>query len=468
MSEVITLIPSAKRLMESLRDIGYDATTAVADLIDNSIAANATEVAIDLVFEGVNSWVRVADNGTGMSEPILEEALRFGSRREYSANELGKFGLGLKTASLSQCRRLTVATRQAGSSDIEIRQWDMGHVEETDSWEALRLDSAACRPEWISPLERAPGTVVVWDQLDRMVSFKLPDGKAAHSALGRLCREIEEHVSMVFHRFLAGEARRRLPLTIRINSNTVKPWDPFARSEPLTQAFSSQTLRLRHGEQSHSVVIIPYVLPNETNFSSPAARDRAAGPNKWNHQQGFYIYRNDRMIQSGGWNRLRTPDEHTKLARIAIDFTSAADSAFGINVAKIRVLLPAGIRNELQAIASGVAQRADAAYRRNDAQVTPRRTDTGSRIDQSHRDSESTEHLGGRSSEVFGAGAKPSQHGDPTPTPPVGVSLADSVVRILMRELSDHPEALERVLRALGQEHADIRAAVVRIRAASA
>ena len=171
---------------------------------------------------------------------------------------------------------------------------------------------------------------------------------------------------MVFHRFLAGEARRRLPLRILINGNDIEAWDPFARIERATQALEAQPLRFQHEGQSHTVLVTPYVLPQEAEFSSPVAHARAAGPNKWNHQQGFYVYRNDRMIQSGGWNRIRTPDEHTKLARIALDFTSGADAAFGINVAKMRVLLPGEIRNSLNVIASGVVSRANAAYRRRD------------------------------------------------------------------------------------------------------
>lgn len=466
MPEAITLIPSAERLIASLRDIGYDATTAVADLVDNSIAADATTVAVDLAFEGPASWVRITDNGRGMSGDALDEALRFGSRRPYAANELGRFGLGLKTASLSQCRRLTVATRQTGQAQIEVRQWDMDHVERTDAWEALRLAADMCRPEWVEPLQRGPGTVVVWDQLDRMSSFKIPDGKAAHSALGRLCRDIEEHLAMVFHRFLAGEARRRLPLRILINGNDIEAWDPFARIERATQALEAQPLRFQHEGQSHTVLVTPYVLPQEAEFSSPVAHARAAGPNKWNHQQGFYVYRNDRMIQSGGWNRIRTPDEHTKLARIALDFTSGADAAFGINVAKMRVLLPGEIRNCLNVIASGVVSRANAAYRRRDEAPGARSAISGRAPVQRSPAHASSAAVSGRSalddSEPIRGEAALS------PARAVAGNPADSIVRILMRELSDEPEMLERVLTALGEEHPDIRAAARRARAATA
>src|SRR6184192_3049778 len=110
--DTVEVIPAAGRLVGSLRDMGYEFATAVADLVDNSIEAGATVVTVDIEFEGENSWVRIADNGAGMTSAALREAMRYGSSREYSANDLGKFGLGLKVASLSQCQRLTVASRR--------------------------------------------------------------------------------------------------------------------------------------------------------------------------------------------------------------------------------------------------------------------------------------------------------------------------------------------------------------------
>src|SRR5437899_2575141 len=107
------IVPSASRTVASLRDIGYDTPHAVADLVDNSLAAGATRVDVDLAFDGSESWVRVSDNGTGMDAAALLEAMRYGSERDYERDDLGKFGFGLKTASTSQCRRLTVASRRS-------------------------------------------------------------------------------------------------------------------------------------------------------------------------------------------------------------------------------------------------------------------------------------------------------------------------------------------------------------------
>lgn len=366
MAESLTIIPSARRLMDSLRDIGYELPAAVADLIDNSVDADATQVDVDVVFEGEDSWIRTADNGSGMPASRMNEAMRYGTDRDYDDADLGKFGLGLKTASLSQCRRLTVATRtNPRRREIEIRRWDLDHVMDEDRWQLFRLGTAEVRPEVVEPLQETTGTVVMWEQLDRVLDYKLPSGRAAETGLGAICRDIEAHLAMVFHRFLAQQARRSLPLSITLQGNPVDAWDPFARSESATQKLDRQTISLRHEGRTHAIRIQPYILPNQVQFSTTRAWELTSGPKKWNRQQGFYIYRGGRMIQSGGWNRLRTPDEHTKLARIAIDIPRGADHAFGINVSKMRVLIPTELRAELKAIASAVANRGQAAYRKS-------------------------------------------------------------------------------------------------------
>ncbi|HYF80531.1 MAG TPA: ATP-binding protein [Symbiobacteriaceae bacterium] len=367
MPRKVTVIPSAHRLIQSLRDIGYDLPTAVADLIDNSIAAGANEVRIDYEFEGLDTWIRIADNGKGMTPDVLDEALRFGSRREYDDDlELGKFGLGLKTASLSQCSRLTVASRPARASRASIRQWDLDHVKNTDAWELLRLNSRECHPEVTAPLRKSHGTVVFWERLERILGYELPAGKAAQNGFIRLLHELEEHLAMVFHRFLSGEAKRQPKLEIYLNSNKIEAWDPFARKEPKTHATRVHRIAFEHEGVKSSLRVQPYILPHESQFSSMQSFKAAAGPKKWNNQQGFYIYRNDRMLQSGGWNRIRATDEHIKLARIAVDFPPSADTALKINISKMGIIFPPEVRDELTEIVRETARKAEGAYRRKE------------------------------------------------------------------------------------------------------
>jgi len=356
------VVPSARRLIGSLRDIGYDLPVAVADLVDNSIAAEATVVRIDMRFAGKDSSIRISDNGIGMSERMLVEALRFGTRRSYGLHDLGKFGLGLKVASLSQCRRVTVASRSSSSGRIQLARWDLDHIEMTDRWEIIRPGSKDCS-DVTAPIHLGRGTVVLWESLDRVLRYKAREGRWAHEEFRRLEREVEGHLGMVFHRFINRDARRRARLVLYMNDRLIAPWDPFARQEPNTMVLTQQRLALIEGRGAHHIVVRPFVLPPEARFSTPQAHSNAGGPHRWNKQQGFYFYRNDRMIQAGGWSRLRTSDEHTKLARISIDFPPSSDDIFELNVSKTQVRIPRRLRPELGTIASTVARLAKEVYR---------------------------------------------------------------------------------------------------------
>lgn len=367
--EVDEVIPSARRLIKSLRDVGYNFTTAVADIVDNSIEAEATQIDIRVEFDGEDSWVRIADNGRGMTEEELLEAMRYGSEREYSEENLGKFGLGLKTASLSQCRRLTVASRNNSSSmNLVARCWDLEHIERENRWEVIRLNGTELEPGITEPLSGNAGTVVLWERLDRILGYKHPYGEPARKRLLTMCRELEEHLGMVFHRFLMGVEGSRVRMTV--NDNEVQPWDPFALNEPETRVLPRTEIQLEYAGIRGTILFEPYILPHKDDFTSPDAFKQASGPNNWNQQQGFYIYRAGRLVQSGGWCRLRTLDEHTKLARIALRFSPALDEAFKINVAKMHVQLPGQIKEEVKKLLEPTLKIAQETYRRTSS--TPR------------------------------------------------------------------------------------------------
>ena len=263
-----TMIPSAARLMTSLRDIGYDLPSAVADLVDNSIDAGATTVAIEVCRKGERSFIRIADNGRGMTERVLDEAMRYGSRRPYGDRDLGKFGLGLKTASLSQCRRLTVATKTTKAGRIRIRRWDLDEVRTRDAWELERLVPSECARYLVDPIRDAPGTVVLWEKLDRIVAYSRPEGEHAVRALEAMSQSIAEHLAMIFHRFLTGDTSDGRKLAILFNGEPLEPWDPFARGEHGTRKLSEQTLLIEFGGSTYEVPIRPYVLPGQVQFSS--------------------------------------------------------------------------------------------------------------------------------------------------------------------------------------------------------
>lgn len=373
MPSTVEVIPAAKRLVSSLRDMGYEFATAVADLVDNSIEAGATVVTIDIEFEGEDSWVRIADNGTGMTSAALREAMRYGSSRIYSGDDLGKFGLGLKVASLSQCRRLTVASRRNRERfEVSALCWDLEHIDRTNRWELVSVSEDKAGPSLFSPLRHSPGTVVLWQRLDRILGYEYPDGESARRRLASMSREVEGHLSVVFHRFLAGEVRGRPKLSIVVNGSRIEAWDPFARDEPATKSLEQVSIPVVHGGQRGQLLIEPFVLPHQGDFSTPENFKRASGPANWNQQQGFYIYRAHRLIQSGGWCRIRTTDEHTKLARVALRISPQLDDAFRVNVAKMRVQLPTGMRERIAEAIAPVTKIANDAYRRTAAQFEAR------------------------------------------------------------------------------------------------
>lgn len=362
----VDVTPSARRLTGSLRDIGYDFVAALADIVDNSVTANASAVDIEIVFDGAASYVLIADDGDGMTESDLNEALRFGTRREYELGDLGRYGLGLKTASISQCRRVTVATRRAlAHRRLAVKTLDLDHIDATDRWEVTEppTDSAVYRClEWLND---GPGTVVFWENLDRVLPDRRPEGGWARRRLKQLAERSREYLGMVFHRFLEHEVKRISPLTITVNGEKVQPWNPFAPLEDNRLELPAQSFEVSSGDLYGRVTLRRYILPPRDQFSSLAEFERMSGPLKWNRQQGLYIYRAGRLIQHGGWCGIRAADEHTKFARAALDFQTDLDVLFQINVAKMRVHLPPEVRTLLERPIHELAHRADGVYRRD-------------------------------------------------------------------------------------------------------
>jgi hypothetical protein len=368
MKQPIDVTPSASRLTTSLRDIGYDFVSAIADLVDNSIAAGATNIEVLISDGGGSPFVAVADDGGGMTTAQLREALRFGSRRTYLADELGRYGLGLKTASISQCRRVTVVTRSVpGTGRPRSLCLDLDHVEEVDRWEVQPPRRSELLRRVRAMLGNQPGTVVVWEELDRVLNTTRPDSGFARRKLSTLTAKTTEHLGMIFHRFLEGTALAMSTgvVHISVNGTKVKPWNPFAPEESNRLFLPPLTFEIDALGAIAPVHLERVVLPSRNRFSSAEEFERLAGPRKWTRQQGLYIYRADRLIQAGGWAGIRAADEHTKYGRAALYFHTTHDDLFQINVAKMRVALPAEVRAVLEKPLLELSHHADAAYRRD-------------------------------------------------------------------------------------------------------
>lgn len=358
--------PSAARLTGSLRDIGYDFPTAIADLVDNSITAGATRINVFTHFEPNGSYVLISDDGSGMSEAGLIESLRFGTRRGYKTNELGRFGLGLKTGSFSQCRRLTVVTRTSPKQRvIRVMTLDLNRIARSDSWEITANETSPAIERARSILRESPGTVVVWEDLDRVLPERYAETGWGRRRLRSLASRTADHLAMVFHRFIAGDVPGRGEVVICVDAEKLRAWDPFAPDEPERNVLKEQVFEVETDDGSSEVRFRGVVLPARDRFSSLEEFERMSGPLKWNRQQGLYIYRANRLVQHGGWSGLRGIDEHMKLARASIDFDTDLDEAFQINVAKMSVELPPVLRQMLERPVQELCVLADDAYRRS-------------------------------------------------------------------------------------------------------
>jgi hypothetical protein len=341
--------PRASAMIEALRGLGYSTATALADIIDNSVSANARNVTLAFGWAGDRSQVTVLDDGVGMDAAALDLAMRLGERSPLDLRkegDLGRFGLGLKTASFSQCRRLTVASARDG--EINCLRWDLDVLATSadDGWHLLE-GPAEGSEVLLSALDDAGrGTLVLWENLDRIVT----PGFREQNFLD-LIDEVERHLAMVFHRYLDGP-RPKLRLTI--NGRPIAAWDPFMTSHPAT--YSSPVAKLG------AVEVQCHVLPHKDKLM-PDEVASGGGPHGWTAQQGFYVYRNERLLVAGSWlglgqGRSWTKEEPHRLARIRLDIPNSADAEWKIDIRKSTARPPVGLRTVLTRLAEDARSRA--------------------------------------------------------------------------------------------------------------
>ena len=353
--------PRASALVESLRDIGYSLQTALADVIDNSVTAGARKIELFAETHTESPSIGILDDGTGMDRSELLEAMRPGSRNpleDRSATDLGRFGLGLKTASFSQCRRLTVLTSRKG--DVSIAIWDLDLVAARDRW-IVELPDSTDRIPWSHRLD-GDGTLVVWQKLDRLVGL---DGQDARQDFVRQLDEAASHIEFVFHRFLSGRENREGRVQISLNGRDLEPYDPFHSHHAATQHHPEETVLLNGKE----ILIRPVTLPHHDKVSQ-ADWKRYAGPEGYVNNQGFYLYRNRRLIVHGTWFRLAPQAELTKLSRVLIDMPNNLDSDWKLDVKKASAQPPAPVRERLRRIVERIGVPSKRAYTARGARLT--------------------------------------------------------------------------------------------------
>jgi hypothetical protein len=344
-----TLPPKAAALSEAMRDIGYSLEAAIADIIDNSISAGASHVDISFDIQSSKTRLAIIDDGHGMSEDALIEAMRHGSsnpRSHRSKGDLGRFGLGLKTASFSQCKKLIVISREEGSYAGAV--WDLTLVSDRDEWIVGVLEEEEISETPLVERIGKCGTLVLWENLDRLCESET--GVVNEKLIYGKILEVEKHLSLVFHRFLSGDIKGK-KLSIAINNHELEPFDPFCTTNKATQFLNKEIIRI-DGEE---IQIQPFILPHHSKLTQ-RERDYYNSRSDFLNNQGAYVYRNGRLMAWADWFRLVPKGESTKLARIRIDFPNSLDDYWTIDIKKSRAYPPHAVREQLKKIIGKITE----------------------------------------------------------------------------------------------------------------
>lgn len=344
MSNAIELVPDPG-LMESMRAVGYTLETAIADLIDNSITAGARNVQVRFNGE-IKPYVAIVDDGCGMTANSARNAMRLAGAVGSSARastDLGRFGLGLKTASISQCRRLTVISKKEGELCGYI--WDLDYLVETGTWSLIQMSSDECHAATaFSELDKhESGTLVVWDNLDQL---EIASGDMG-AGLDRRMAAVSRHLGLVFHRFLAGEHGSQFD--IQVNNRPIVGADPLLESHKGTQWGPSETIEV----DGRSITLRPFTLPHLKRLST-ADREKAQIAGTLRDSQGFYVYRALRLVIWGTWFRVAPKQELGKLARVRVDIPNTLDHLWALDIKKAQALPPPIIQTRLRKVAENM------------------------------------------------------------------------------------------------------------------
>ena len=350
--------PNANALIESLRDIGYNLSSALADIVDNSLTAQASKVSIRVDANPDSAAVAIVDNGTGMSRGEVLEAMRPGSRSPTELrdkSDLGRFGLGLKTASFSQCRRLTVLSRRGQSAFAAT--WDLDLVVERNAW--IVEGTEAVDGIRFAELLVQDGTLVLWEKIDRVGLEK------DRSTFIRLIDDATRHLELVFHRFMKAEPGHK-PVAFDVNGRDLVPVDPFVEWHDATVRRPEDRRVFGTG----TVTIQPFILPHRNKVATDGEWRRMGLAQGHMRSQGFYLYRNRRLIRHSTWFRLVPQHPLTQLARVRIDIGNESDAEWKIDVLKASASPPPALREHLRQLIGGLGERSRRVYRKRGAKLT--------------------------------------------------------------------------------------------------
>jgi len=371
--------PNAARVIEGLRDTGYQFNTAVADVVDNSVAADAANIEILLKQDlRGNVTLRIYDDGIGMDEDELLQAMQYGSPARNTKASLGKFGLGLKTASTAFCRRLVVISRNKASALLQVAIWDLDHVKSCDKWELM---AGPAGPEetalFDEVLSGKRGTLVLWEKADRIIkTYKKASGTMARRAFDKTVESLRMHLAMVYQRFLDSADKRGRNLHMSLNGETVEAWDPFCSGLSSIEGDESIAVEMPEGG-SAEFRIRAFVLPRKEGFTEEAWRLARLT----NQNQGIYVYRESRLIHGPDWLGLFAKEPHLTLLRVEFSFDHRLDEAFQVDIKKSQVILDDNIAAFVNDFLAPRRRAAEDLYRRG------RKKDLANQSKNAHDDS---------------------------------------------------------------------------------
>jgi len=355
MPQVKNVPPRPASTIQSLRHLGYSLDSALADIIDNSIGAHSTHISIDYRWNQGTPYIAILDNGTGMDRDELIQNMAFGCKKltdNRTSTDLGRFGMGMKTASISQCRTLTVISK-IENEDVYASQWSLCHIEDNENgeWPLLIFNQedleglSGFEKDYVKQLSKQThGTIVIWADLDLngpgLTSIETE--QAFNSALSNSL----DYLKWVFYKFL-NEIDDNSKVLISVNGLPLQGRNPF-ESAP----------RLHGGElRIANTRIRSYVLRHEDQFKSSQDYQEHSGPREsYLKSQGIYVYRAGRLISHSTWFRMRSKEKRTQLARIEIDITNDDDTEWKLTVKKSELQPPAKIRSILKGLIGNVCE----------------------------------------------------------------------------------------------------------------
>ncbi len=369
MSSIVQRInnpPDAASLMLTARSFGkYDLAAAIADLIDNSIKAKSSSIEITCSYMDGKPEVRIRDNGEGMSEDELMIAMRpacVNPAEERSPDDLGRFGWGMKSASFSQCKILTVVSKKEGK--ITGARWNLDDI---DEWVMDVYRGEKAESNLANPFSTRTGTELIWNNCDRLSEvFSI-----SKEQFNDLIMSARKKLSLIFHRYLVGELGLNR-IDIALNGTPLDKVDPFCSQHDATIPFSDEVINLPEGSK---IRMTAYVLPHFSKLTNEEY-EKAGGEEGYVKNQGFYIYRNKRLIIHGTWFKIAKHGELSKLVRVRVDIPNSLDDMWKITVDKSDAQLPASLRARMKDLIDKFRTTSTKVFRSKGAKIDREDTDS--------------------------------------------------------------------------------------------